>query len=101
MSFLYQGRCFETKLDALEYLAASCPPVSGQLKIECATNITEVQITSTDLIAPFTANTTSVNIPEITCDPSLTDLIEVSWMAAGLLISAFLIRLLIRQLNKG
>ena len=101
MSFLYQGRCFETKQDALEYLAASCPPVSGQLKVECTANATDVSITSTDLVSPFTANTTTVNIQEITCDPSLTDLIEVSWLAAGLLITAYLIRLLIRQLNKG
>lgn len=100
MSYLYQNRCFDTVQQLHEFVAADCPVVSGGAAIKCTPSATDIFIEKTDLSL---GTTTSYNyVPaQITCDPSLTDLTAVIWDVSLILIAAFSIAVIIKQLKKS
>ncbi len=100
MSYLYQNRCFDTVQQLHEFVAADCPVVSGGAAIKCTPSATDILIEKTDLTQGTTTSYSYVPA-QITCDPSLTDLTSVIWDVSLILIAAFSIAVIIKQLKKS
>ena len=95
MAFLYQGKCLDTVQRLHEFVAAECPPVSGNFSLQCTPTGTQVDIVATDITTAATF--ASVLVPsQIPCDVTLLDQTEFYWQLVGILVAGFAIRSIIK-----
>ena len=95
MPYLYQGRCLDTVQQLHEYVAAECPPVSGNYSLQCTPTASQVDIVATDIMNSTTY--TSVLVPsQIPCNVTLLDQTDFYWQLALVLVTGFAIRAMIK-----
>lgn len=98
MSYLYQGKCLDTVQRLHEFVAAACPPVSGNYALQCTPTGTQINIVATDILTAATYN--SVLVPsQIPCEVTLLDQTVFFWQLAGILVAGFAVRAIIKVLQ--
>ena len=95
MAYLYQGRCLDTVQRLHEFVAAECPPVSGNYSLQCTPTSSQVDIVATDIMNSTTF--TSVFVPsQIPCDVTLLDQTDFYWQLTLVLVAGFAVRAMIK-----
>jgi hypothetical protein len=97
MGYLFENRCYSSVSSLHDAVAASCPAVSSGGAIKCIPTSTDITIERTDLVT--NVMTSYVLVPEqINCSltSTITDVVELSWQLALILLAGFAIRQIIK-----
>lgn len=93
MSYYYKFRCFSSQAEYFASVAADCPSVSGGDAIKCIPSANDLLIERTDIKTGVTTSLTYVP-PVIDCPDMTTDVIDLSWKVALVLVIAWGFRVL-------
>lgn len=91
MSYLYKAHCYETTAELHAVVAGDCFYTNGQKIVQCSPTLTGIDMNIYD-IATQTTQTLSIVPAQIECAPVLTDVIDLSWKIALVLIAGWAVR---------